>query len=512
MSINLVEPSGWKISKIAANDFVYANFTDENVLFKHNPSYTPWVDLTRGKALETIASISKNIYGKSSSMLDMFKTNGTTMYSDSEYIRWSLKGTNNTKVYALENLQRDNPTPCIGFSPIVMKFSHGLWVSSDVIYPENNPSIEFMINEVVSDGTAYNYTLQLKTRSEYDYVEQDVLEPNIVWCKRGANHSEASGEYGSSQIKGGPSIITFQTQLGSYSKSHEITDKAAHNILRMRAKDAQNNLIPNFPDQFVHFDEAEFHLEVKHERAASLFWGRDAGYNLIDPTTGFHRRTSPGALEFYEDGNLLEYDETNFTVDFLREQFKSFFYGRVSPENARIKVKAGIELLSLVNKALTKEYAMKPTQKPYADFVKDGKSFPGSNQPGKHLTDPQFMGFDLFPYGTIEFEHFPILDDVEMNGGMVHPQTGRPLTSYWGFIDDIGIGVGNNLKHYILKGSEYFNYICGTYSPAGAIDVNNSKGFVCTHGKRSYKMVYSVIEGVMMTDTKRSLFLHPSVN
>jgi len=508
--MNLV-PSQFEISKFGFQDFVAANYTDENVLFKINPEIKPWVDITKGKMLEYVAENTPPLYGKYGNMLDAFASNKTTEYVDAEYIRWSLKGTGHFKVLLLENLQADNPTPCIGHSEIELRFSHGLWVTGDVIYPEAHPSIEFLISaQGFGEGSGFTYTLQLKTRSEFEYIEPEILADNTTWCKRGANHSEASSEYGSTQFTRLGSIINFQTQLGSYSKSHEFTDKAYHTIVRARYKDANNNYLPSHFDDVVLFDEASFMLECKYQRASSLFWGRDAGYNLIDNTTGYHRRTSAGMLECYEDGNILEYDESNFTVDFLRNKFTSFFYNKVAPANANIKFKCGIEFLTLVQKALSKEYAVSPVEKPYGDYVKSGSSFPGSKQAGKHLTSPQFLGFDMYPYGTIEFEHFPIFDDVEMNGAHVHPRTGRPMTSYWAVCDDIGIGVQKNMRHHILRNSEYFNYICGAYSPAGPISTTNSRGFVSTHNGRSYKMIYSIIEGVMMMDTKRTMFLHPT--
>jgi hypothetical protein len=127
------------------------------------------------------------------------------------------------------------------------------------------------------------------------------------------------------------------------------------------------------------------------------------------------------------------------------------------------------------------------------------------------MSRPQFFGFDMFPYGTIKFEHMAILDDVEMNGGMVHPGTGRPLTSYWGFVDDIGLGATNNVEHMILRNSEYMNYVCGAYSPAGPIDGTNNRGFVPTHSRRSYQSFYSIVEGIRCKDTKRTMFLHPAI-
>jgi hypothetical protein len=351
----------------------------------------------------------------------------------------------------------------------------------------------------------------MKTRNEYEYCEPHLLEVNEEWCKRGANHSEGSDEYGSSMITGGPSIITYQTKLGSYSMSHEFSDKSVHAAIRIRAKNPANQYVRDFPDQVILVEEGEFINKTRYQRSQSLFWGRDAGESLMDSTTGLHRRTCAGQLEYYEDGNHLEYDEYTMSIEWLKKELEAFFYNKVKPENARIKFKCGLELLSIINRALTKEYSVKPVQKPYSDFIKDGKAFPGSSQPGKHLTEPQFMGFDMYPYGVVEFEHYPILDDVELNGGFVHPVSGKPLTSYWGFADDYGLGATNNLKHFILKDSEYFNYICGTYSPVGAISNDNKRGFVSVHSRRSYKLVYSISEGIAMMDTKRTIFLHPAV-
>ena len=511
MGINLT-PSQFVIDKVDYRDFVNGNFTDKNVLFKSNPKLQPWEDLTRGQTLDYVASASPSIYGKSS-MLDSFTRNRMTKYVNTEIVRWSLKGVSNWKILALENLQPGLSTPGIGHSDIPMKFSHNLWVSSDVVYNEMAPGVEFIVNgNAVGDGTGHIYTLQLKTLNEYDYVDPALLTSGDTWCKRGANHSEASNEYGSSITHGGPSILTFQTQLGSYSKSHEITDDAYHVMLRMRAYDNNGMCMTNYPDQYVHFKEAEFHAQCKYEREQSLFWGRDSGYNLIDPTTGLHRKSAPGVLEFYEDGNLVEYDEENLAIEFLEDAFRSFFYNRVSPENADITIKCGLALLELVNKALNDRYARSPIQRNASYYTKPGSSIAGSKQQGIALSEPQILELTMFPYGSIKFEHMPILDDVELNGALKHPKTGKPLTSYWGFVDDIGLGANNNLMHLIKKGSEYTTHLCGTYSPAGAIDGTNNRGFVPTHSRRSYQVLYSIIEGMMMKDTKRSLFLHPSVD
>jgi len=81
-------------------------------------------------------------------------------------------------------------------------------------------------------------------------------------------------------------------------------------------------------------------------------WGRSAGKNIIDPSTGLHRRIGEGIVEFFEDGNIRPYNRNNFSIDFLRGIFNRFFYGKVTPGKANIEVWCGLGLMELVSNAL----------------------------------------------------------------------------------------------------------------------------------------------------------------
>ena len=83
-----------------------------------------------------------------------------------------------------------------------------------------------------------------------------------------------------------------------------------------------------------------------------------------------------------------------------------------------------------------------------------------------------------------------MLDNRELNGSIVHPETGLPLTSYYYFIMDYGLGEGSgNLELIKQRDSEVYTYVCGTWSPAGPINGRtNRAGFTASHSGRYYEL------------------------
>lgn len=507
--MNLV-PTQFAISKVTKKDLAIANYTSENVLLKANPRVKMWQDLTDG-VLEYVATQSPNIYGMHTSLIKSFSNANAIRYVNSEWVQWSLKGNGKAKVISMENMMPGVKTPGIEHSEITIKVNKNFWKSSDTVYPELAPTMEFTVQgDGVSDGTGFIYTLIYHTTEAMEYVDPSLLEQGLIWIKRGSTVSEGSREYGSSYV-GGTSFITFRSNLTSWSKSHETTDKGWATLLKLTAVDANGNKIPGFKDMIITFGEAEFEAQSKYEHEQVLFWSQAAGKNIIDPSTGYYRRIAPGMIQWYMDGNMTPYSTANFSVDHIKNIIRSFMYGRVMPKNSNIVVECGLGLLELVNDALTEKFSVRPIERSQDLYIKPGSSFPGSKQKGFTLTNPQFLGFDMFPYGSVEFKHLPILDNEELLGGLRHPVTGYPLTSYWGFIKNIGIGTTNNVELLKKKNSYFRTYQCGVWSPAGPIMGQNKRGFVATSGQRGYKLLAGDTFGTRVKDVKRTLFLHPAI-
>lgn len=511
MSLGNLVPSKFKIDVISRKDLVLANYTDENVLIQTNPEVPYW-HMVKDEVLDYVASASPNIYSTDGGLYKAFNNSNSTREVPLDTIRWKMKGTGKMKIVSMENLMVGNPTPGIGNSIVLLKLSKNIYQSSDTIYPEHEPSLRFSVQgNPVRDGSGWIHKLILHDRYSNSYVDPIYLNPGIIWCSDGGSVSEASGEYGSTWTQG-TSILVYESTLTSFAQMHEVSDKGFLYSVRLQAKDAKGNIMKNHAELTIGMPEAEFLAQARYKRQHKLFWGRSAGRNVPDVSTNLYRRIGEGMIEFFEDGNTRPYHRSKFSTGFLKDIFRRFFYGKVKPNNAGIVVQAGLGLMGLVDDALTREYNTLPVERRYDDYISNGASYPGSSTKGKHLSAPTFLGFDLKPYGTVQFVHLPLLDDIESYGGRVDKKTGMPETSFWGLVSDLGIGTGNNVELLRQSNSEFYNYVCGMLSPVGFINRAGGKatGYMSAHSKRSYSVHMGVTEGVRVKDTKRTMFLYPA--
>jgi hypothetical protein len=502
-------PSKFQLEKVSTKEVNAGNYTDENQLINVNPEVPYW-HMSKEGVLDYIAQHSPSIYAKRGSLYKYFLKDSVEEVESSVY-RHKLKGVGKVKCHTVENMMVGITNPGYRKTPVTIKVNEKLWKSSDTVYPEDDPSLRFSVQgNADNDGTGYIYTLQHHTTNPNDTIPVDYIKAGVVWKKAGATFSEASSEYGST-YSGGTSIYTFESNIGSYSKQYEVTDQAYLYALRLKGKDANGRVMKNFKPLILPMPEGEFFAQVRTEQENEHFWGRYAGKNIIDPSTGLHRRIGQGVVEFFEDGNTKAYSRNNFRLGFLKNIFERFLYDRVEPGMADIKVWAGLGLMRLVDEALTLEYDRKAVETPFTNVVKNGSTYEGSKTSGHTLTDMTFLAFDLKPYGRITFEHLPMLDNTEMFSGRRDPKTGKPETSFWGFVPNLGTNTKQNFKLLRRKNSEQYTTVCHALSPMGYINsrAGKNKGYMSVSGKRTYSVHYGIQEGVSCKDTKNTLFLYP---
>ena len=495
-------------------DKYWANLADENVLLHTHPHAKPWVDLT-GPVMNYVSSATPGLASKRTALTDFLQGEGKSVTVDSDWVRWKLRGTGEVQAVQIENLFPGVAYPGSGGQEFQIKLDVEWFVDGDILAPDVAKDCQVLVQGLpIADGIGFIYNVVVVDRDVMAGFDGELLEPNLKWIKIGSAYGEASRGYGSTQF-GGMSYIEFQTELTDWGKSVEVTNKAHELNLRMQAYDGAGNYMgKEYPDQVISYIEAQFMVQYKWEKELMLYYGRSANKQIIDPTSGHYRRIGPGLLEFMEDGNIIPFHVNNFSIDMFESELTSVWFDRVSPENRNVVAFTGQGGLGLWRDAITEKYAVSGVRADFNSFTAGAKSYDPKNYSGYAFPAGHFTEYRSFPFGSIRVEHWPILDSTWLNGSVVHPDTGLPLSSYEFIILDVGLGMGggSNIQLLNRRDAEVWAYECGTWSPNGPIKQGGaSKGFTCTGPQRSYQLYAADTFGLRMKDITLSAYFVPSV-
>lgn len=507
-------PTKFNIYEDSTKDLKWGNYVNENVLLVNHPRSKKASDLTEA-VMSYAAKFSPALSEKKTSLWDSLVGSGKVRMVDSDEVEWSLKGSGKVETICTENIMPGVKYPGHNRQEFYVKLDYGGYVVGDVIAPDIAKDVQGRVQySPEKDGLEdYIYTLQLVDLNPNAYFEPELLEPGLNWCKIGASYGEASRDYGSTNFDSGTSYISFRTDLTDWGKAVEVTNKAHQLNLRAQPATAKGEDIyaKDYPAQIISWVEAEFLAQAKWEKEVMAWYGRAAGKSITDKSSGTHTRQGPGVMEFMEDANVITYPLGGFTIDLLRDFLQEVGWDTISAENSNVIVKTGKMGMIQAEKSIRELYSRLNVQVPWEKFVGKGMSFPGSKSPGYKVMEPSFLEVDFFPYGSLRFEWLPILDNRELNGSLVHPETNLPLSSYYYFIMDYGLGSMGNIELLRRKDSEGFTYICGTWSPIGPINNGGRGGFSPAHSGRSYKLTAQDTFGVRIKDVNLCAMVLPAV-
>lgn len=494
-------------------DKYWANYADENILLLTHQHAKPWVDLT-DPVMQYVSTAAPSLVDKRTPLQDFLQGSGRTRTIDSDWVRWRLRGTGEVQAIQLENVHPGVTTPGIQASEFNIKLDVEWFVEGDILAPDVAKECQVIVQGLpIGDGTGFLYPVQVVDTDVNGYFPPELLEPALKWIKIGSAYAEASRGYGSTQFKG-MSYIEFQSELTDWGKSVEVTNKAHDLNLRVQAVDTKGLPMQEYPDQIISYIEAEFLAQAKWEKELMLYFGRSAGTNVIDLTSGYHRRVGPGLLEFLEDGNVIPYPVTGGSLDMFVDYLQSIWFDRVPPERRNITIYTGQGGLTLWNNWVTEKYSESAIKSDFDAFVGSGKSYDAKNYKGLSYSTGYFTEYKIFPFGSIKVEHWPILDSTYLNGSVTHPDTGLPLSSYEFIILDYGLGNGGGSNIELLKraDAEVYTYECGVWSPAGPINGRTGRsGFNSSGPQRSYQLYAADTFGLRVKDVTLTAWFKPAV-
>jgi hypothetical protein len=506
--------SKFRVYQKGTDGSYWANYADENVLLATHEKVKGTIDLT-DPVIDYISTSAPSLVGRRTPMSDFLVRSGRERIIEGDYIEWKLKGTGEVGSRSKENLHPGVDCPGIQGSEFQIKLDVEFYVPGDVLYPQIAPDVQVVVqgSEPIADGTGFIYNVVLSNRDLNAFFPPELLGENQKWVKLDSVYSEGSEGYGSTHFMGN-TYIKFRSHLTDYGKTVEVTNKAHDLNLHVQACDAKGADMKEYPEQIISYIEAEFLAQARWEKEQRLFFGRSAGRNIIDYTIGYHRRIGPGLLEFLEDGNVVEYPIEGGSLKMFTEYLQSVWWDRVSPDQRMVTVYTGQAGLQMIQEWISKEFQGSSIQSDFNTFVGKGAKTYGSGYEGLVYKTAYFTEIQLFPFGRIRFEHWPILDSRLFGGSALHPITGIPLSSYHFIILDYGLGNGGGSNVELIRraGANAHTHVCGTWSPLGAINERQGSRYVATGPQRRYQLFHTDTYGLRVKDVTLTAWFMPSVD
>lgn len=491
----------------------WANYADENVLLLTHPFTKNWVDLTTFP-IDYVTSASPSLSGKRTLLTDLLQSSGNVRTVDNENIYWKLRATGEVQAVALENLNPGVAAPGIQGSEFPIKLDVEYYVPGDVLCTDIAKTHQVIVqgSEPIADGSGFIYNVVYAGQLEESFPPE-LLEAGLNWIKIDSVYGEGSEHYGST-VFGGMSWVEFTSSMTDYGKTVEVTNKAHALNLRVTAYGDNNMPMEEYPDQIISYIEAEFLAQIKWEKELRAWFGRSAGKHILDTSIGNHRRVGPGVLEWFERGNRMEFPINGLSLDLFTQFFATTAFDRVDYNDRNYVLITGTGGLVEWQKLVTREFSQSTVKSDFNTFVGPGTSYDPKNYKGLSFQTAYFTEFKMFPFGSIKVVHLPILDSMYLNGSLLHPDTGLPLSSYEFFVLDIGLGATgrSNVELLKLRDSEAFTYVCGTWSPRGPINSRAGGGsFISTGPQRRYQLFYASTEGTRVKDVTKAAVFSPAI-
>lgn len=510
---------------LRANDYVlyeddigfdyWANVADENSLFHVVPGLKNYEDITE-IPISYLTTTEPSLSKKKTMFQDMLKNSGRVRYVDRDDLVWKLKGDGEVRFKCLGNVNGGITNPG---QNNVYGYLYGeteFYVEGDVLAPLGAMDYNVVIQENPEPyGQGWRYPYLVAEGSRGFFIPEELFEDGQEWIKIDSVYGEASHGYGSTFFEGG-SYTEFGVNLTHIGKKVEVTNEAHNKNLRIRFLDNSGKPMDNIPDKIISLLEAKFMTDLKFEKEMRMLVGRSIGKSMTDPSSQYHRKAGPGIVQLMEYGNVFPYPtEGSNIIDILEDHFQSVWMDRVDFTNRDVVVATGTPGIIKAQNDIQKKIGQSNLTLQDMLLIKKIGGIKGSNMGGLEYPTHAPLKYNTRPWGSITFEHWPVLDSHYITGSIKHPVTGMPASGYYYIVLDYGVGSGSgsNIEMLRRRGAEAFNYICGTWSPVGALNnVTGSKStkFVSTHNGRYYELNYSDTYGVRIKDVLKTMLFKPS--
>ena len=378
---------------------------------------------------------------------------GTAGVKDIKTVQWTWKTMGRMKFndYVLW-FNTSNTTPGKGGAMFDVEFAtHWLIEQYGLIAPDGVTQVRIMKD--LGEGThgGFLYRLKLTTPDPNAFVDPDNLAVGKYWSMTAPTISESYSKGNRSNVMG-PGKMTSQLEFHRYSK--EIAGNISNVIVTYEFKTKDGGTTNLWINEEMRQHDIQLRI-MDEERLWLAEYNRNENGEvlLVDPDNGQPIPHTAGMMQICRESNYDTYGEV-LTLNKIERTIGDILDKDTDTGSMEVVLMGGKGFMEDFDKAIREEARANDFATPLGDkMIED---FEGGLSYGKY-----FRRYKTVDGHIITVKHLPFLDTGTLAenakaNGMIHPRTGRPMTSHQAFLIDLSTYNGErNVRKIRQKGQIY---------------------------------------------------------
>ncbi len=378
---------------------------------------------------------------------------GTAGVKDIKTVQWTWKTMGRMKFndYVLW-FNTSNTTPGKGGAMFDVEFAtHWLIEQYGLIAPDGVTQVRIMKDLGEGPHGGYLYRLKLTTPDPNSFVDPDNLKVGKYWSMTAPTISESYSKGNRSNVMG-PGKMTSQLEFHRYSK--EIAGNISNVIVTYEFKTKNGGTTNLWINEEMRQHDIQLRI-MDEERLWLAEYNRNENGEvlLVDPDNGQAIPHTAGMMQICRESNYDTYGEV-LTLNKIERTIGDILDKDTDTGAMEVSLLGGKGFMEDFDMAMRNEARSEGFATPLGDkMIED---FEGGLSYGKY-----FRRYKTVDGHIITVKHLPFLDTGTLAenakaNGMIHPRTGRPMTSHQAFLIDLSTYNGErNVRKIRQKGQIY---------------------------------------------------------
>lgn len=378
---------------------------------------------------------------------------GAAGVKDIKTVQWTWKTMGRMKFndYVLW-FNTSNTTPGKGGAMFDVEFAtHWLIEQYGLIAPDGVTQVRIMKDLGEGPHGGYLYRLKLTTPDPNVFIDPENFKVGKYWSMTAPTISESYSKGNRSNVMG-PGKMTSQLEFHRYSK--EIAGNISNVIVTYEFKTKNGGTTNLWINEEMRQHDIQLRI-MDEERLWLAEYNRNENGEvlLIDPDNGQPIPHTAGMMQICRESNYDTYGEV-LTLNKIERTIGDILDKDTDTGSMEVVLMGGKGFMEDFDQAIRNEANANNFATPLGDkMIED---FEGGLSYGKY-----FRRYKTVDGHVITVKHLPFLDTGTLAenakaNGMIHPRTGKPMTSHQAFLIDLSTYNGErNVRKIRQKGQIY---------------------------------------------------------